>query len=113
MKTSLTPFWGAFLSSVNVLFAPETLELKKLVIQIPILKIRHLKVNIICMRLCTHIWDKYPHPSNVFRILCIVCIKKSTICLHMFIIFEYVMTLDFHDLDVCNVFAMYSDSIIL
>ena len=31
----------------------------------------------------------------------------------MFIILEYVMTLDFPDLDVCNVFAMYSDSIIL
>ena len=68
------------------------------------------------MRLCTHIWDKYPHPSNVFRKSCIVYIKKNqqyAYIQHMFIIFEYVMTLDLHDLDVCNVFAMYSDSIIL
>lgn len=59
-----------------VLFAPENFELNILVIRTPILKIRHLKVNKICMRLCTHIWDKYPHPSNVFRKSCIVYIKK-------------------------------------
>ena len=69
MKAFLTPgFW--------VLFAPENFELNILVIRTPILKIRHLKVNKICMRLCTHIWDKYPHPSNVFRKSCIVYIKK-------------------------------------